>query len=630
MIDSSIEPCHDFYQFSCGGFLKSSESTDGLSQVERLSKVDDKFLKNFKTILEQNSSIDEFKYLKLAKTLYKACNNKSTSTFFNSVKPSGGWPVLKGSQWNENAFDFNKTIFNVGNTTQWKNYFFQFELYLDDSHIIIEPYPSDLSLEDFIQGRNNSEVNAYYNTTFTSAFNLDASIYNMNYTDDLEKMIDFEIELGRARLSKEQQLNPIFDTVEMTLSDLINNYSFFNWQEYINYHRDSPVNSSTIIIIENISYMKKLQYLLKSTETKTIANYIMWKHIYSNWISAALALNEKCADFVLDKLPIAAGAIYVQYHNFPKLTNAHNHLLEISLNIKEKFNEMIEETDWMDDETKNKTKKKLKLSNNIIGYLNEFTNNSKVDEYYKNLELFDDENVFDSIGKIDLFERKYMLTYNNENIWPILGTYMIRGVAAFHPYSNSIVVSYKILTNELFDFEQPNYINYAVWGSIIGHEITHGFDISGKNFDATGRLNDYWTALSTKNFHNKSKCIIEQYENYTVPEIGLKLNGRLTQGENVADNGGLKAAYRAYEKSLNMDKRLPGLVYTPKQLFWISYANLWCNKTTPQDILSDIDDEHAPIKFRIVGTLSNMPEFAKDFNCPSGSNMNPIKKCSVW
>ncbi|KAF7990435.1 hypothetical protein HCN44_000240 [Aphidius gifuensis] len=463
-----------------------------------------------------------------------------------------------------------------------------------------------------------------------SAFKFISWIYYKNVEDVLGKILDFEIELGRARLSKEQQLNLFFDTVEMTLSDLRNSYPFFDWQEYINYHRGSPVNSSTTIIISNISYMKKLQYLLNSTETKTIANYVMWKHIYSNSESAKLALNYNYLGFIIDKVPIAVGEIFVQYYNLSKLTNAQNTLLEISLDIKEKFIELIKEADWMDDETKKKNTEKLELSKNIIGCLNEFTNNSVVDKYYENLELFDDENVFSSIEKINLFQRKYTLTYNNENIWPLIGSIMIGTSAAFVPYFNSIMIPYTVLKSDFFDFEQPNYINYAVWGSIMGHEINHGFDITGKSFDASGRLNDFWTAHSTKNFHNKSKCIIEQYENYTVSEFGLKLNGRITQGENVADMGGLKAAYRAHEETVNMDKRLPGLVYTPKQLFWISYANLWCNKTTLEDIQSNIDDEHAPIKFRIVGPLSNMPEFAKDFNCPSGSSMNPDKKCSVW
>lgn len=437
MIDPSVEPCHDFYQFSCGGFLNSTKETDGLSQILEYQKLDDEFLENLRQILEQESAIDDFKYLKLAKTLYKACDKFNSSEFYNSLKSSGDWPVLKGKKWNESAFDFNKTIFNVGNTSQWKNYFFKFHLFPENSYIEMTPYPSAFSLEEFIEGRNNTRFVKYFNeiSVFISKMR-DPYYDNKEKNEDIEKMIAFEIELGRSRLSKEQELNSSFDAVEMTLNDLNKNYSFFNWQEYINYHRDSPVNSSTIIIIQNISYLKKLQHLLNSEETKTIANYIMWTHIYSNSKSALSAFD--CTKFIFDKLPIAVGAIYVQYHNRSELTSAHNNLLKISLNIKDKFIELIKEADWMDDETKNKSTEKLELSHINIGYLNEFTNNSKVDEFFKNLELFDGENVYDSIGRIELFERKYMLTYNNKNTWPIMGSFKIESSLAFWPPYNSI------------------------------------------------------------------------------------------------------------------------------------------------------------------------------------------------
>ncbi|XP_044014085.1 neprilysin-2-like [Aphidius gifuensis] len=386
-MDPSVNPCDDFYKFTCGGYLNSTLLINNLHHTSKSTEL--------KT--------------SLARTLYNTCKNKK-GTIWKFMKAIEHWPVLKGSKWNESTFDFRKSMFKVGNTTQWKNYLFRL-YYTYGRSIAVEPYPTGLSPEDLVQGLNNTKVNEYYNSMINLAKKNNVSIHNTNYEDDLKKILDFEIELARARLLPLQNLNSTSNEVRMTL-----------------------------------------------------------------------------------------------------------------------------------------------------------------------------------------------------------------------------VISYIVLQSDFFDIEQPNYMNYGALGTTIGHEMTHGLDIKGINYDANGRWNDsQWTSFSKNNFHNKSKCIIEQYNNFTVPEVGLNVNGTITQGETVADNSGIKAAYRAYKELLNNDKKLPGLEYTPEQLFWISFANSRCeinsNELLRNKYLSDV---HPPIKFRVIGALSNMPEFAKDFNCPSGSNMNPTKKCSVW
>lgn len=177
-------------------------------------------------------------------------------------------------------------------------------------------------------------------------------------------------------------------------------------------------------------------------------------------------------------------------------------------------------------------------------------------------------------------------------------------------------------------------MNYAAIGVAIGHEITHGFDDQGRQFDLDGNLVDWWGKETAESFKQKAMCVIDQYSNFTESQTNLNLNGINTQGENIADNGGVKEAYLAYQHSVKLHGRegtLPGLNYNPNQLFWISFAQTWCAVDRPETLKKAIlTDVHSPNEFRVIGTLQNMKEFASDFQCSKGSKMNPLRKCEVW
>lgn len=164
--------------------------------------------------------------------------------------------------------------------------------------------------------------------------------------------------------------------------------------------------------------------------------------------------------------------------------------------------------------------------------------------------------------------------------------------------------------------------------------MTHGFDDLGRQFDLDGNLVDWWGNDTDESFKEKAMCMIDQYSNYTDLQTGLNLNGINTQGENIADNGGVKEAYRAYQRSINHhgpEKILPDLLFNTNQLFWISYAQTWCAVDRPETLKKIIlTDDHSPHEFRVLGALHNTKEFSADFQCPLGSNMNPIHKCEVW
>lgn len=174
-------------------------------------------------------------------------------------------------------------------------------------------------------------------------------------------------------------------------------------------------------------------------------------------------------------------------------------------------------------------------------------------------------------------------------------------------------------------------------GSNIGHEITHGFDNNGRHFDSKGHAKDWWTPNIAKEFENRAQCFVKQYSAFSSNgPNGAKIpvNGKLTLGENIADNGGLRLSWETWKSNFNSlnNDALPGLTkFTPEQLFFISYATISCGSSTPEfDANMAIVDPHAPVHARINGVLQNTPEFAKAFNCPEKSPMNPSQKCVLW
>lgn len=204
--------------------------------------------------------------------------------------------------------------------------------------------------------------------------------------------------------------------------------------------------------------------------------------------------------------------------------------------------------------------------------------------------------------------------------------------AYYTPTKNQMVFPAGILQSPFYNNSYPASLNYGGMGVVMGHELTHGFDDQGREFDKDGNLHQWWNNDTIRNFKNRTNCVAHQYSKYTIN--GKNISGNQTLGENIADNGGLKASYHAYlelMKDKQEPQKLPGLDLTHKQLFFVAFAQVWCSAVTREATSLQIEkDPHSPAKFRVVGSLSNMKEFAKEFNCKPGTKMNPRNKCEVW
>ncbi|XP_046657606.1 LOW QUALITY PROTEIN: neprilysin-2-like [Daphnia pulicaria] len=204
--------------------------------------------------------------------------------------------------------------------------------------------------------------------------------------------------------------------------------------------------------------------------------------------------------------------------------------------------------------------------------------------------------------------------------------------AYYSPLENSIQFPAGILQGAFFGKNRPAYLNYGTIGWVIGHEITHGFDDQGRQFGPDGNLAEWWESPTKKNYLERAQCIINQYGNYSFPELGLNINGINTQGENIAVKGRIKEA--SIEPTSNTRQYTHDPVSRTgikSQLFWLGAANVWCQKSRPESLkLHILTGAHSPSRFRVRGPFANMPQFASDYNCPLSSAMNPVQKCAVW
>lgn len=304
--------------------------------------------------------------------------------------------------------------------------------------------------------------------------------------------------------------------------------------------------------------------------------------------------------------------------------------------VQSQYLKVLENCDWMDKVTKSRALEKLTNMMFFIGFPDELKDDEKIAQFYSGLKI-DEKDFLKSVFKTNHYAfRKDLLKYRrlvNRKNWESHSNAI--EVNAYYSFNeNAISLPAAVLQAPFFVKDRINYLNYASLGFIAGHELTHGFDTQGREFDEYGNMMGWWSTETNEHYLQRVKCIMEQYANYTEPTTHLKVDGKQTLSENIADNAGIRLAYDAYQTwSSNHEPELslPGLKYTPNQLFWIASAQIWCQNARPEKIKYNIEnDYHAPRMFRVNGPFGNSPNFAEDWKCPLGSKMNQINKCRVW
>ena len=456
-------------------------------------------------------------------------------------------------------------------------------------------------------------------------------------------VMEIETSLAKLARTRVELRDPQKNYNKMPQDELQKLMPDFNWSDYFA-ATNLPVAGD--VNVGQPDFFKGANDVLKTVSLDDWKTYLRWHLVHSE--AAALSSDFEQEDFnffqktltgVKEQKPrwkrvVAAtdnevgealGKLYVA-DNFPPEAKAR--ALEMINNLKEALADDIKSLDWMDEPTKQEALKKLAAFTVKVGYPDTWRDYSllKVDRgpYVSNVmrgDTFEVDRQLKKIGKpVDRSE--WGMTPPTVN-------------AYYNPTMNEIVFPAGILQPPFFNPNADDAINYGGIGAVIGHEMTHGFDDRGRQYDAAGNLRDWWSPASAEAYKKRAQSVVDQYAAYE-PLPGLHLNGELTQGENIADIGGVKIAYLALQKALakhpeEAQKKIDG--FTPEQRFFLGFAQIWRANQRDEDTKRRVMiDPHSPGRFRCNGPLSNMPEFAKAFNASDGAPMvRPTdKRVNIW
>ncbi len=459
---------------------------------------------------------------------------------------------------------------------------------------------------------------------------------------DAETVLAIETRLAKASLTITEQRDPQNLNHPTDVAGLEKELTHFSLADYV---AAAHAPAAGKVNDTEPKFIAEFNALVADVPIEQIRTYLRWHllHAYAgtglpesfdheSWNFYAHILNgaekqqerwKRCTSRVDNELGEALGQAYVAKYFPPE---EKQRTLEMTLAIEQAMDKDIDGLGWMSAATKVKAKEKLHAVMNKIGYPDKWRD-------YSTLEIV----RWDGLGnqmRAREFEHKRDLAKIGKPVdkgeWemtpPTVNAY-------YDPQMNNVNFPAGYLQPPFFSGKEDDAANYGDMGSTIGHELTHGFDDEGRQFDKDGNLKNWWTKKDEKNFTNRAECMVKQYDAIeAVP--GVHLNGKLTLGENLADLGGLWLAWLAWlDKAetahLDMTAKTDG--YTPDQRFWIAYAQQWCTQTRPEHLRSQAEgDPHAPDEYRTNSVLEDLPEFAKSFNCSKHAPMVKPKPCRVW
>jgi endothelin-converting enzyme/putative endopeptidase len=638
-MDPSVDPCVDFFTYSCGGWIKNNPIPPDQSSWETYSKMEDENRVRLRGILEAASAPDPGRNVVAQKIgdYYASCMDEKA---IEAKRAEPLQPALERIDKVSSKAELAEVaaamiddgvLFDFGSIQDFR----------DANQVIANADQGGLGLPDrdyyTKDDAKSVELRKAYVAHVQKMFELLGDKPEAAAAE-AETVMRIETALAKGSMTRVERRDPKALDHKMTSTELEKIAPEFRWQVYF---AKVGMPSLSSLNVAAPGFFKALNESLGKESLPDWRVYLRWHlvhadapHLSSAFVNEDFAFYGKtlrgqqelkprwkrCTEAVDGYLGEALGQAYVEKY-FPP--DAKQKALKMVKEIQAAMEQDINSLTWMSPATKQQALAKLHSMANKIGYPDKWRDYSKLDIVRG-----------DELGNV---ERSRQFEFNRQ--LAKIGKPLDRGEwdmtpptvnAYYNPQMNDINFPAGVLQPPAFDPNSDAAPNYGDTGGTIGHELTHGFDDEGRQFDAQGNLRDWWTADDEKEFVKRASCVSDQYSTYTIID-DIKINGKLTLGEDVADLGGLILAYMAWKEDTKDQKLEPIEGLTPEQRFFVGYGQSWCGQTRDETKrLRATVDPHSPEKYRTNGVVSNMPEFQEAFHCKASSPMVNQKRCRVW
>ena len=643
-IDKTLDPCVDFYQYACGNWLKKAEIPADQSAWVSFIELDERNLVTLHEILEKASANDASRSPIEQKIgdFYSSCMDEKEveAKGLDSLRPE----LDRISAVNDKAalIDAIARVHLVGPNPLF-NFYSSSDLHNADQ-VIAYIDQGGLSLPDrdyYIKDdARMTEMRKHLVEYVTQTFVL-AGQSSAQAADSAQIVLRIETALAKDSMDRTLRRDPKTRDHKMTRDAAIALAPNFYFDRYF---AASGMPRFSELNVSNPDFFKQVNGVLASESLDNLKIYVSW-HLLRGaapWLSQPFveanfkmrqaltgqkeiqARWKRCVQLTDQSLGEALGQKYVDVTFGP---DGKQRMLKMVDALEASLDGDIKSLPWMTEETKKQAKLKLQAIRNKIGYPDVWRDYSSLTVVRGDLlgnflraNEFESKREIAKIGK-PLDRKEWGMTPPTVN-------------AYYSSSYNEIVFPAGILQPPFFDKKMDDAVNFGGIGLVIGHELTHGFDDQGRKFDPQGNLHDWWTPEDAKEFEKRASCVADEYSGFTAID-DLKLNGRLTLGENTADNGGARIALAALEHMIAEDKtgkesqKMDG--YTPEQRFFLGFARVWCEKRRPESARMQVTtNPHSPGRWRVNGVVQNMPEFQQAWGCKAGQPMVSANACRVW
>lgn len=642
-LDRTVDPCVDFYKYSCGGWIKHNPIPADQARWDVYSKLTDENQRYLWGILQEAGKTGTTRSANEQKIgdFFRACmDTKAVEQL--GVKPME--PFLAKIAALKSPNEIGAYVAEQHRTGIDRGVLFGFSSDPDfdnSSQQIAFGYAGGLGLPDrdyySKQDAKSQEIRQRYVQHMTHMFQLIGES-EPDARNDAQTVMQIETSLAQASLTRVEKRNPYSLKHKMSRDSLRQLTPAFDWDEYLG-KLGAPAFEQ--VNVTEPKFFEELNQQLTERKLPAWRAYLRWHLIDSHarylspqfvqtnfdffdvYLRGVKQMPERwktCTRLVDRDLGDALGQVFVSKTFSPQTKGD---ALKMTLEIESEMERDIKDLTWMSEETKRQALLKLHGIVNKIGYPDRWRDYTAVQispsDFLGDLahaSAFEAQRELQKIGK-PVDRREWHMTPPTVN-------------AYYDPQTNDINFPAGVLQPPLFDPKMDAAPNYGNTGSTIGHELTHGFDDEGRQFDAQGNLRDWWTPADAKAFEERTACVRDQYARYVIIDE-IHINSQLTLGEDVADLGGTFLAYLAWKRATAGQDLQPKDGLTPDQRFFVGLAQWACGDARPElKRMRALTDPHSPDEYRINGLVTNMPEFGKAFGCQPGQPMMSAKGCRVW